>query len=170
LFFKVLIENQKEEFTIFVNSDIEKNNDLEIYGDNIPPEQLWLEYNRRWSILNSTHGIAIENYLTRYLTNCLQREAFHLMPDPFIFSHLLSIRLAILRFIITSHPRLSSIYQDVDSLISISEEELLSIATESIYLFSRNIDQNHTFLKIVYQAISEQQMMSFDYALTFIKY
>ena len=149
------------------NSAIESNDELEIYGDNIPPEQLWIEYRKRWNILNSEHGIEIENYLTRYIANCFQREAFYLMPDPFIFSHILSIRVAILRFIITSHPRLLNSYDDVDNFVS--ENELLSIVTESIYLFARNIDQNHAFLKIIYQAISEQQMMSFDYALAFIK-
>jgi hypothetical protein len=41
---------------------------------------------------------------------------------------------------------------------------------EIVYLYARSIDHNLTFLQVVYQAMLEQQMMTFDYSMAFIKF
>ena len=38
-----------------------------------------------------------------------------------------------------------------------------------MYNFARNIDQNLEFLKVVYDALSEQSMMNFDFSPAFIR-
>jgi hypothetical protein len=116
-------------------------------------------------VLNAQYGIRLEQCLTRYLVNCLQREWFVSMPDPFVYIHLLTIRLAVLRFLISSHPRIRQcLQQRADST------EIDKLLVEIVYLFARGIDHNHAFLHVVYQAMLEQQMMSFDYAMPFIKF
>lgn len=87
------------------------------------------------------------------------------MPDPFIYFYLLMIRLAILRFLIVSHPQLQHYLQQQadDSLL---DKQLVEIAC----LFARGINHNLGFLQVLYLAMAEQQMMSFDYAMPFIKF
>ena len=102
------------------------------------------------------------------MTKCMrkrQREWFISMPDPFVYFHLLTIRLAILRFLITSHPRIQSFLQQQADSAQIDKQ-----LVEIVYLFARGIDHNLAFLQVVYQAMAEQQMMSFDYAMPFIKF
>ena len=152
---------------IFANyrSQIQDERDIEVYGENLPPDELWHCYQRNWDMLNAHYGIRLEQCLSRYLVNCLQREWFVSMPDTFVYLHLLTIRLAILRFLIASHPRiLQCLQQQTDST------EIDKQVVEIVYLFARGIDHNHAFLQVVYQAMAEQQMMSFDYAMPFIKF
>lgn len=144
---------------------IQDDADVELYGDNLPPDELWRCYQQNWDRLNAVYGVRLEQCLTRYLLNCLQREWFVSMPDPFVYLHLLTIRLAILRFLIASHPDMQRVLQqggDRDVL----DQKLVTI----VYLFARGIDHNHPFLHVMYQAMAEQQMMSFDYAMPFIKF
>lgn len=153
-----------EIFTRYRNQ-IQDLSDIELYGDNLPPDELWRCYQQNWDVFNAQYGIRLEQCLTRYLVNCLQREWFVSMPDPFVYMHLLTIRLAILRFLITSHPVIQQhLQQQVDS--ALIDKQLVEI----VYLFARGIDHNHAFLHVVYQAMAEQQMLSFDYAMPFIKF
>ena len=77
-------------------------------------------------------------------------------------------------FLVYSHPQ---IYQLVDRLAAsgaaLSEADLALFrqwVVEVIYRNSRAIDHNTTFLKVVYDAIHEQQMMTYEYSLPFIKF
>lgn len=144
---------------------IQAQGDMDVYGDNLPPEQLWQVYQQRWDRLNTQYGVRLEQCLSRYLINCLQREWFVSLPDPFVYIHLLTIRLAILRFLIASHPQVQHLLaQQRDS------SEIDKQLVEIVYLFARGVDHNLAFLQVVYQAMAEQQMMSFDYAMPFIKF
>lgn len=148
-----------------LRTQLEQGDDLEVYGDNLPPDELWQLYQQHWDKLNARFGARLEVFLTRYLTNCLQREWFVTMPDPFIYIHLLTIRLALLRFLITCHPGMQDLLEMEDD-----QKRFDNQVVEVVYLFARSIDHNHAFLSVVYQAITEQQMMSFDYAMPFIKF
>jgi lysine-N-methylase len=144
---------------------IQDQADIEVYGDNLPPDDLWRCYQQNWDRLNAHYGVRLEQCLSRYLVNCLQREWFVSMPDPFVYIHLLTIRLAILRFLITSHPHIQQCLQRQTDHAEIDKQ-----LVEIVYLFARGIDHNLAFLQVVYQAMAEQQMMSFDYAMPFIKF
>lgn len=144
------------------------SDELEVYGDNLPPDQLWQAYQANWEKLNAGLGVEFETVLMRYLVNVLQREWFVSMPDPFIYIQMLLIRISMLRFLAVSHPDiLALLHADMD------EEQKRNVFMEKmtnlIYLYARSIDHNHTFLNIVLQAMLEQQMLSFDYSLPFIK-
>ena len=142
----------------------EKSEDFDVYGENIPPDKLALAFQQHWDKLNTRYGVQLEEYLARYVTNCLQREWFVSLPDPFVYIHMLTIRIAVLRFLITSHPNIISL---LDNDVSI--DEFNKKIVEVIYLYARSIDHNHAFLHVIFQAIYEQQMMSFDYSMAFIK-
>ena len=51
----------------------------------------------------------------------------------------------------------------------LEREALEEVIIEVVYLFAREVDQNLPFLQVVFNAISEQDMMNFDYSLAFIK-
>jgi lysine-N-methylase len=153
--------------TIFSHyrNQIQNEKEMDVYGDNLPPDELWQCYQQNWDRLNTHYGVRLEQCLSRYLVNCLQREWFVSMPDPFTYIHLLTIRLAILRFLIASHPDIQRSLQQQSDTSEIDKQ-----LVEIVYLFARGIDHNLAFLQVVYQAMAEQQMMSFDYAMPFIKF
>ena len=140
----------------------------EIFADNLPPQQLWQAYQLNWEKVNARVGVLLEKILTRYLINVLQREWFIAMPDPFVFMQMLIIRISLLRFLAASHP---SICNMLDSEMSDAQlqEDVTEEMVKLIYLFARSIDHNHAFLNVIFQAMLEQQMLSFDYSLPFIK-
>ncbi|MDH5766997.1 MAG: flagellin lysine-N-methylase [Gammaproteobacteria bacterium] len=144
------------------------------YEDVLPAEELWQLYQKRRSLIDSYFSEELDNCFSRYLVNCLYREWFITMPDLFTYTHMLLIRLAILRFLVYSHPE---IYRWAESLKSSSEkpsehhiEQLRKYLVDVIYKNSRAIDHNTTFLQVVYDAIHEQQMMTHEYSLPFIKF
>jgi lysine-N-methylase len=147
----------------------QRSEDFDVYGENIPPDVLSDAFQQNWDELNTRFGVVLEEYFSRYVINCLQREWFISMPDPFSYIHMLTIRIGVLRFLITSHP-------DIIALLSADRSEQNPIdkfnekIVEILYLYARSIDHNHAFLHVVYQAMLEQQMMSFDYSLAFIKF
>lgn len=142
--------------------------DADIYGDNLPPQQLWQAYQLNWEKVNTKVGVLFEKVLSRYLINVLQREWFIAMPDPFIYTQMLIIRISILRFLAASHPAINELLErdlDAGQMQDIFTDEMVKL----IYQFARSIDHNHAFLNIIFQAMLEQQMLSFDYSLPFIK-
>lgn len=102
----------------------------------------------------------IDKAITRYIINCLFREWFTSMPDPFTYFQMLLVRISILRTLI---------YLDVASKGKLSEAELKKRIVYIMYNFARNIDQNLEFLKVVYNALSEQTMINFDFSPAFIR-
>jgi len=102
----------------------------------------------------------IDKALTRYVLNCLYREWFISMPDPFTYVQMLLIRISILRTLI---------YLDLGREGNIELSKIKHKIVYVMYNFARNIDQNIEFLKVVYNALSEQNMMNFDFSPAFIR-
>lgn len=102
----------------------------------------------------------IDKALTRYILNCLYREWFTSMPDPFTYVQMLLVRMAILKTLI---------YLDVGYKKELSQTQLEERVVYIMYNFARNIDQNLEFLKVVFNALSEQTMMNFDFSPAFIR-
>ena len=101
----------------------------------------------------------IDKAITRYIINCLYREWFVSMPDPFTYIQMLIVRTSIIRTLI---------YLDVGREEMLNSHILRQRIVYIMYNFARNIDQNLEFLKVVYNALSEQTMINFDYSLAFI--
>ncbi len=140
----------------------------------MPVEDMQLLYDSQRRLVSPAMNEKIERYFTRYLCNCLFREWYFTMPDTFTYMQMLLIRMAMLRFLFYSEPRLQSLlqeYEDSDSEgQSRLETELDSLAISLVYNFARAVDQNLSFLQLVYTAISEQDMFNFDYSLAFVKF
>lgn len=142
--------------------------------DALPPELLWQYYQTRRSLVDKYFSTELDKCFTRYLINCLYREWFITMPDLFTYMHLLVIRLALLRFLVYSDPRIIQLAEQLEakaSTVTDTETAMLrEFIVEIFYRNSRAIDHNTVFLKVVYDAIHEQQMMTYEYSLPFIKF
>lgn len=102
----------------------------------------------------------IDKAVTRYIINCLYREWFISMPDPFTYIQMLLVRISILRTLI---------YLDLAKEQDLNPHILRQKIVYIMYNFARNIDQNLEFLKVVYNALSEQTMINFDFSPAFIR-
>lgn len=116
-------------------------------------------FQKRYNMFSNTVHHQIEDYLTKYLLNCFYREWFITMPSAFIYIQMLLVRVAIIRFIIYS--RVSP---------EMSAAQIKEISVEVIYQFARAVDHNMAFLQVVYEALTEQQMLHFDYSTPLIKF
>lgn len=149
------------------------------YIDDINPENnnndvdaiaLQKAYQQRANDFEQAFPGKLDQYLTRYLENCIFREWFYTMPDVFTYIQMLLIRLAILRFLMLSHPDVMALVkQQLEKPSATLESDLLEKLTYVVYNYARAIDQNTAFLQVIYNAVSEQQMMNHDYSLAFIK-
>jgi len=142
--------------------------------DALPPELLWQCYQSRRALVDKYFSAELDKCFTRYLINCLYREWFITMPDLFTYIHMLVIRLAILRFLVYSHPKIIQLVEELEAKKTAVSDAEISMLRESVvdilYKNSRAIDHNTVFLKVVYDAIHEQQMMTYEYSLPFIKF
>jgi len=141
----------------------------ELYGGNIPPEILWQTYQENAKLLEERYPVLLEQVFSRYVQNCLFREWFVSMPNPFVYVHMLTIRVAMLKFLVMSHPQIISLLKQGNHSAE-EEERLQEYLVDVFYQYSRAIDHNMSFLQVVYNAIAEQDMMYFDYALPFVKF
>jgi lysine-N-methylase len=168
----------KEKLAAMINENVSSyRQELGIAGDSavfdLPPLRLWEAYQRRSETVNEVFGVMLEEYLGRYLLNCLYREWFVNMPDAFSYVQMLIIRLNLLRFLLISSPAV----QDIALSIRDRNTEPDQLARDGferavvyiVYNFARSIDHNMPFLQVLYQAMAEQQMITFDYSLAFIK-
>lgn len=150
------------------------NDIIESYLDDMPFEQqaeaFTMTYFQRKKIITTEVHAQLEDYLSRHLQNCLLREWFVRFPDPFTYMQMLTLRQAMLRFLLYSHPSIQQWCQTgpehMDETLHTVIEE---ISVEIFYLFSRSIEHDVDFLKNVYSALLSENMMNLDASLAFIK-
>ncbi len=140
----------------------------------VPIEDIQKAYNKSREQVSPAMNQKIDRYFTRYLCNCLFREWYFTMPDTFTYMQMLLIRMAMLRFLFYSEPRVICLLKEYEQADREArgplQEELDSLAINLVYNFARSVDQNLSFLQLVYTAISEQDMFNFDYSLAFVKF
>lgn len=144
-------ENISQLYETLINKSMNK-------GDNLAEILAKKLVNNRVKIRHEDKNY-IDKAITRYILNCLYREWFVVMPDLFTYVQMLLVRTSILRVLIYLY-------------IGEEELELHQLKQKIVYViynFARNIDQNFDFLKIIYNALSEQDMMNFDFSPVFIR-
>ena len=112
----------------------------------------------------------IEDYLSRHLQNCLLREWYIRFPDPFGYMLMLTLRHAMLRFLLYSHP---SIYrwclEDEEHATETLHKVIEELSVEMLFLFSRSIEHDTTFLQNIYSALISEEMMQLNTALCLLR-
>jgi lysine-N-methylase len=139
-------------------------------NDDVDASALQDEFYKHARLFEQAFPGKLDQYLSRYIENCIFREWFYTMPDVFTYIQMLLIRTAILRFLIISHPEIiSTVRRQIDQSNTENEHALFEKVTYVVYNFARSIDQNTAFLQVIFNAVSEQDMMNYDYSLAFIK-
>ncbi|MDH5573104.1 MAG: flagellin lysine-N-methylase [Gammaproteobacteria bacterium] len=140
----------------------------------IPIDHIQNKYDEYRQGINETWNKHCDRYFTRYLCNCMFREWYFSMPDTFTYIQMLLIRMAIMRFIFFSHPDLQELVRKLETEngqhSSEVSEKLDRLAVNVVYNFARSVDQNLSFLQIIFTAVNEQQMFNFDYSLPFVRF
>ncbi|MBD3669651.1 MAG: hypothetical protein HUJ29_02675 [Gammaproteobacteria bacterium] len=163
---------QDEPLTPYIN-DIINSYVRELHDENpftTEIEGLHQVYHRRKHAILDIARSQIEDYLSRHLQNCLLREWYIRFPDPFSYMLMLTLRQALLRFLLYSHP---SIYKwcleeqehEATTLHKVIEE----LSIEMLFLFSRSIEHDTQFLQNIYSALITEQMMELKTCLCLLK-
>ena len=143
-------------------------------AESLSVEELQQAYKQRRDTIPESLQKRIDAAFTRYLCNCLFREWYFTMPDSFTCLQMLLIRLAMLRYLLYGQPRFESLLALHDGAGEQERQrlraELDAQLVDLIYNFARGVDQNLSFLQLIYTAISEQGMFNFDYSLAFSRF
>jgi len=168
----------KENTSLLANQILQSYLDeLQSQGKRVSTEDIQIKdfyhlFCQRNELCRQTFATELDNYLARYLENCIYREWFFTMPDTFTYMQMLLLRCAMLRYLIVSHPDMVQLAQRcVENTIAQEESHLAmqQLVVSVVYNFARAIDQNMAFLQVIYNALGEQQMMNYDFSLAFIK-
>lgn len=152
-------EDKLSKMVVNMFNDYAKKLGLDSYEEIQNAAEYSAAFQNRCTKFSNTVHHQIEDYLIKYLLNCFYREWFITMPSAFIYIQMLLVRVAIIRFIIYS--RVSP---------EMSAAQIKEISVEVIYQFARAVDHNMAFLQVVYEALTEQQMLHFDYSTPLIKF
>ena len=130
-------------------------------GVDFPPATLAAAFANRRARIEPRFGRRIEHYLGRYLENCLHREWFIAIPDPYTFTHLVAVRVAVLRFLLYSQPSVAAMAEErpADAF-----DELEHVAVRVTYRFCRAFDHDLGFQEAIYRALAEQDLLRFELA------
>ncbi|MDH5517460.1 MAG: flagellin lysine-N-methylase [Gammaproteobacteria bacterium] len=157
--FGKLVSSVLNSYNTDIDDSAKVNNDVAIFE----PHDLWLAYRKRHELVYKKFGEQIDSYLVKYLTNCISREWFINLPEPFLYIQMLITRLSILKFMFISDPKTSELLSSADYGSSLEQ-----LAISHIYSFTRAIDQDVGFLKSIYQVMDEQQFFDIEYSPMFI--
>ncbi|MEJ1380449.1 MAG: flagellin lysine-N-methylase [Candidatus Sedimenticola sp. (ex Thyasira tokunagai)] len=128
-------------------------------GEFLDAEYFRQEISNRLTSLDKGLLRRIDRGINRYIINCLYRESFITMPCVQEYLQPLLVRATSLRFLLLMHPTLN----DIESI-----EEIDKLLVQVISNFCRNIDQSQSLLKVIYDALADQQLLGYEYAPGFI--
>lgn len=142
-----------------IDESAKVSNDIAIFE----PHDLWIAYKRRHNQVYITLGTQIDRFLLRYLRNCISREWFTNMPQPFIYTQMLITRLAMLKFMLVSDPQTLELSSEENNF-----QALEALAVKHVYSYARAIDQDTGFLQSIYQVLEEQKLFDIEFTPMFI--
>lgn len=101
----------------------------------------------------------LEGYLENYCRNYWLREVYTESPNLLNHLQILFIRVAILRFLIFSHPKMESM----------QAEGFIELAIDVFYRFSRGLEHDRVFTEKIRTAMEDNQMQSLAHLVLFLK-
>lgn len=167
--FSIRIQHyQQDPLTPYINDIIESyRNDTPFDMEITVLNEIYFQ--RKNTITKAVH-LQLEDYLTRHMQNCLLREWFIRFPNPFNYMQMLTLRHAMLRFLLYSHPSIQQWCQtEAEHTDETLHKVIEEISVEIFYLFSRSIEHDIAFLQNVYSALMTEDMMNLDTTLALLK-
>ena len=121
-------------------------------------------YQRRRSLLQETFTQRIDQYFANYSLNYWFGEWYTSSPDLLVHTTKLFIRLAILRFLLFSHPELNPLVEQLAAgkigrkERESAQEALDRAAVETFYRFSRGVEHDPVYLDDIQQTLAMENM------------
>jgi lysine-N-methylase len=123
---------------------------------------LWNAYAARRRSWMAVLSHRIDLYFENYAKNFWMREWYVTSTDLLAHTHLLLVRVALLRFLLFGHPSLKAL-ADEDN-VGVRREALDRAAVEVFYKFARAIEHDGTFVDLITSRLVEQGTRSFEHA------
>lgn len=128
-------------------------------------------YLARRDALLAGYGARIDRYFENYARNFWFGEWYTSAPAPSDHVRSLFLRLAVLRFLFFSHPRLDLLTSGEGVPVPPEADELLDqVVVDVFYRFSRGIEHNAGLLNRVRDSLDEQGMNSFAHLALLLKF
>jgi hypothetical protein len=139
----------------------------------VPHEEVWKQYRRRRRYWTTTLGWRLDQMFGNYCQNYWLRDWYVMSPNLLVHTQKLLVRLAILRFLLFSHPRLR-IQQNVASPDQTDMEVLRSaLETASVevsHKVLRALEHDPSFLDNVQQALQAEGADSYAHLMFLLKF
>lgn len=113
----------------------------------LSPEPLWQHYSARRASLEPKVRERVELYFRNYLGHQVLHEWYTFSPSVFAYVQNVALRVALLRFLLYSHPQLEEAVGD--------DAKLDAIAIEVFYLLSRAMEHNKKLLDGASERLAE---------------
>jgi lysine-N-methylase len=133
----------------------------------LSPERVWQIYCERRAARLPLFGERLDLYFTNYAKNFVMREWYVYVPNLVAYLQMLLLRVAMLRFLLFSHPRLDEVAAEADE--ARQREALDRILVEVVYTFSRSLDHNDDFLTAMTQLLDES-FGTLEHSLCLLKF
>jgi lysine-N-methylase len=122
---------------------------------------LWSAYSTRRQAWLDVFPDRVDLYFENYAKNHWMREWYLGSPDLLVYAQRLLVRVAMLRFLLFSHPALQEV---ATADIGVRREALDRVAVEVFYKFSRAIEHSPKYLDMVAEYLSEQGLVNLSHA------
>jgi lysine-N-methylase len=122
---------------------------------------LWSAYSTRRQAWVDVLPDRVDLYFENYAKNHWMREWYVRSPDLLAYAQRLLVRVALLRFLLFSHPALQEV---ATADIGVRRETLDRVAVEVFYKFSRAVEHSPKFLDMIAEHLTEQGLVNFGHA------
>jgi len=141
------------------------------YQVKLSANELWQAYSERKKRIETASGEKIDQYFKNYCDNYWVTEWYINSPTLLIHMQNLLARIALLRFLLYSHPGLPDVSDDISEPGQKQSEAVLDdLAVEIFYMVSREIEHVPVFLKKIQESLEEEQMQTFAHLVFLLKF
>ena len=139
-------------------------------------ERLWTAYRERREYWTAAYGRGLDRWLGNYCKNYWLRDWYVLSPNLLVHTQNLLVRLAILRFLLFSDPRLRDTSTPAAEGATGGVDARTRLATlqttvvDVIHKVVRAIEHDPSFLKRVQDALDAEGLQSFAHLVFLLKF
>jgi lysine-N-methylase len=132
--------------------------------------ELWSAYQRRREYWTTAHAAALDRWFVNYCKNYWLRDWYVQSPDLVVHTQNLLIRLAILRFLLFSDPRLQAMVDPASRDTSRTLGTLEATAIDVIHKVVRALEHDPSFLRRVQDALEAEDFRSFAHLVLLLRF
>jgi len=136
----------------------------------VDASQMIEQYRQRRDRLQAVFGPRIDLYFENYCRNYWFGQWYTSSASLLEHAQNLQVRVAVLRFLLFSHPSLTDLCGEKNLAVEEAQATLDRVAVEVFYKFSRGIEHDNCLLQQVQNALMEQGLVSFAHTVLLAKF